>query len=110
MVSGQAGLVKGRFDVRFGSKADVCVAKPYVRFTPESDRESGHPHKVMSALHLKADMCGAVAHVGFGPEADIPLFDDVVGAPDECVRDVEAERLGRLQIDSQVYFCSLLDR
>jgi len=74
MISGQAGLVKGRFDVRFGSKADVCVAKPYVRFTPESDRESGHPHKVMSALHLKADMCGAVAHVCYRPIADTITF------------------------------------
>ena len=55
---------------------------------------------VMSALRPKADMCSANRHVCFGPEADIPLFDDVVGAPDECVRDVEAERLGRLQIDS----------
>ena len=63
-----------------------------------------------SALPPKADMCGATSDVCYGPEADIPLFDDVVGAPDECVRDVEAERLGRLQIDSQVYFCSLLDR
>src|SRR5262245_35864587 len=24
-------------DVRFGSKADICSAKPHVRFTPESD-------------------------------------------------------------------------
>jgi len=28
-----------------------------VRFTPNSDRESGFPHKVMSALPQKADMC-----------------------------------------------------
>ena len=103
-------VVKGCPDVRFGSKADICVAKSDVRFTPNSDRESGLRQTVTSALPPIADMCGAVAHVGFGPEADIPLFDDVVGAPDECVRDVEAERLGRLQIDSQVYFCSLLDR
>jgi hypothetical protein len=26
----------------FGSKADVCVAKPHVRFTPNSDRKSRH--------------------------------------------------------------------
>ena len=26
-------------DVRFGSEADLCVAKPHVRFTPNSDRE-----------------------------------------------------------------------
>ena len=25
-----------RFDVRFGSKADMCSAKRHVRFTPES--------------------------------------------------------------------------
>src|SRR5262245_37603237 len=29
-------------DVRFGSKADICGAKRHVRFTPESDRKSGH--------------------------------------------------------------------
>jgi len=28
--------------VRFGSEADMCSAKGHVRFTPESDRESGH--------------------------------------------------------------------
>src|SRR5690242_11313513 len=31
-------------DVRFGSKADICAAKRRVRFTPNSDRESGHFH------------------------------------------------------------------
>jgi hypothetical protein len=28
--------------VRFGSKADMCTALAHVRFTPNSDRESGH--------------------------------------------------------------------
>jgi hypothetical protein len=28
--------------VRFGSKADICIAKSNVRFNPESDRNSGH--------------------------------------------------------------------
>jgi hypothetical protein len=28
--------------VCYGSKADVCVAKPHVRFTPDSDRKSRH--------------------------------------------------------------------
>jgi hypothetical protein len=37
-------------NVRFGSKADICSAKRHVRFTPNSDRESGFQHKVMSAL------------------------------------------------------------
>ena len=57
--------------VRFGSKADICGAKSDVRFTPNSDRKSGHAAMVMSALHLKADMCGANRHVCFGPIADI---------------------------------------
>jgi len=46
-------------DVRFGSKADICAAIRHVRFTPNSDRKSGLPHKVMSALPPKADMSGA---------------------------------------------------
>jgi len=49
----------------------MCVAKSDVRFTPNSDRESGFPHKVMSALPPKADMCSAVVDVRFGPKADI---------------------------------------
>ena len=48
-------------NVRFGSKADMCVAKCDVCFTPDSDRESGHVPMVMSALPPKADMCGAKA-------------------------------------------------
>ena len=39
-----------------GSKADMCSAKRYVRFTP------------------KADMCSALANVRFVPEADIASF------------------------------------
>jgi hypothetical protein len=57
-------------DVRFGSLADIRSAKGHVRFTPNSDRESEIPQKVMSALPPKADMCGALAYVRFGPIAD----------------------------------------
>ena len=77
-------------NVRFGSKADVCVAKPYVRFTPESDRESGFLRKVMSALPPKADMCSTTRDVRFGPKADScsaakkrSLFDHLLGASEE---------------------------
>src|SRR5262249_31226121 len=72
--------------VRFGSKADMCVAKSDVRFTPNSGRESGFPQTVMSALPPKADMCGATNHVRFGPVADSctaakgSLFDNFVSA------------------------------
>src|SRR5262245_56497628 len=58
-------------DVRFGSKADMCAAKRDVRFTPDSDRKSGHRQPVMSALPPIADSCSAQAHVCFGPKADI---------------------------------------
>src|SRR5262249_59026137 len=58
-------------DVRFGSKADICSAPTHVRFTPNSDRESGHRQTVRSALPPKADMCAATRDVRFGPKADI---------------------------------------
>jgi len=48
-----------RAHVRFGSKADMCAAISHVRFTPNSDRKSGHPQNVMSALPPIADMCSA---------------------------------------------------
>ena len=67
-------------DVRFGSKADMCGAKRYVRFAPESDRESRHPQRVMSALPLKADICSAAAYVRFGPEADSGAQQNIVDA------------------------------
>jgi hypothetical protein len=60
------GIAPGN-NVRFGSEADMCAAKSDVRFTPNSDRESRFPQKVMSALPPKADMCGANRDVCFGP-------------------------------------------
>jgi len=63
-------------NVRFGSKPDRCIAKSDVRFTPNSDRESGFPQEVMSALTPKADMCSALANVCYGPKADIDIRDN----------------------------------
>jgi hypothetical protein len=60
-----------RQHVRFGSLADICSAKRHVRFTPNSDRKSGHAAMVMSALPSKADMCSAASDVCYGPTADI---------------------------------------
>jgi hypothetical protein len=57
----------------FGSQADMCATTGHVRFTPNSDRESGPSRQAMSALPLRADMCSAIAHVGYGPKADIAL-------------------------------------
>jgi hypothetical protein len=63
-------------DVRFGSKADMCVAKRHVRFTPNSDRKSRHAAMVMSALPPKADSCRATAYVCFGPIAEMTVGSD----------------------------------
>jgi hypothetical protein len=65
-------------NVRFGSQADVCSATSDVRFTPNSDRKSGHAQNAMSALPPKANLCDATTGVGFGPEADITTFDQLI--------------------------------
>jgi hypothetical protein len=54
-----------------GQKQTCAAQKSDVRFTPDSDRESGFPQTAMSALPPKADVCGALANVCYGPKADI---------------------------------------
>jgi hypothetical protein len=53
-----------------GQKRTYAVQKGHVRFTPNSDRESGFPQQAISALPPKAGMCGATRDVCFGPTAD----------------------------------------
>ena len=49
--------------------------------------------------------------VRFGSLADIDrLFDHLVGAPDERVRNVDPERLGGLEVDVKLDLGRLLDR
>src|SRR5262245_22425345 len=52
-------------------KSGHMQCKRAIRFTPNSDRESGLPAKVMSALPPRADICGALPNVRFGPKADM---------------------------------------
>jgi hypothetical protein len=88
--------------VRFGSLADMCNAKRDVRFTPNSDRESGHVPMVMSALPPKADM------FRFGPKADMPtLFDHLVGAFEQRPRHrhTHAFAVLRLMANSSLVGC-----
>jgi hypothetical protein len=54
-----------QFDVRFGSKADICTAKRHVRFTPNSDIDC------------------VFRHVRFGPKADIAPPD---GYPEDLLQ------------------------
>jgi len=86
----QSGNRQRKRHVRFGSLADICSAKGHVRFAPNSDRESGFPHKVMSALPPKADMCGAASDVRFGPIADIGLS--------ACLRGLQTKAAARGRI------------
>ena len=76
------GPTRNLVHVRFGSEADICGATTHVRFAPNSDRESGLPPKVMSAIPPKADMCDATRDVRYGPKADITsgLVDYFIGA------------------------------
>ena len=84
----------------------------HVRFTPNSDRESEIPQKVMSALPLKADICGATRNVRFGPIAGTfaRLLDQLVSACEQWQGYRQAERLGSLEADDELEFCGLLDR
>src|SRR6476660_2310531 len=73
----KADMCAANADVCFGPIADICTPtrstrrRDHVRSIRDSDRESGLPQTVMSALLLKADMCGATSNVGYGPIADI---------------------------------------
>src|SRR5262249_40887570 len=81
-----AGQQNQLANVRFGSIADICGAMGDVRFSPNSDRESGLPQTVMSALPPKADMCSAPANVGYGPKADIEDIHSITSS----ARDISA--------------------
>src|SRR5262245_19361115 len=66
-----------------------------------SNRESGLPQTVMSALPPKADMCGANRNVRLGPKADMTLCDHLVGAAEQRLRDSKAESFCRFLVDNQ---------
>jgi hypothetical protein len=66
MVRQRIGLRKSGLDVRFGSKADMCNAQAHVRFTPNSDRESGHGRRTRRPDQTRA--CRAVGGGGLDCE------------------------------------------
>src|SRR5262245_62177398 len=101
MLSSRPTTLNRATNVRFGSTADICTAPAHVRFTPNSDRETGLPVKVMSALPPKADMCSAARNVRFGPIADIAVsLDHLIGASGESKWHVKAKRVGSLEVDN----------
>jgi hypothetical protein len=61
------------------------------------------PRPVEEIVAVQARLVKGLCDVRFGLKADMrPLFDHLVGAPDERVGDVEAECLGGLQVDVQL--------
>ena len=56
-----------------GQKQTCAAQEGMSALPPNSDRESGFPQTVMSALPSKADMCGALGDVCFGPIADMEV-------------------------------------
>jgi hypothetical protein len=63
-------------NVRFGSKADICSAKRHVRFTPNSDRESGHeisePEILSVGIAIAPAFDFGVWQGAGGPRTDAP--------------------------------------
>src|SRR5262245_16181636 len=81
IVAAQTSLVKGRPDVRFGSKADMCGATRDVRFGPTAD-------------------IGSI----------IALFDQLIGAQQQRWRKGHSECVGGLKVDHQLIFGGLFNR
>jgi len=72
MLSIKTSRPEGIVYVRFGSKADICNAKGHVRFTPNSDRKSGFPHKVVSALPRKRTCAVQLGMSAMGQKRTLP--------------------------------------
>jgi hypothetical protein len=67
--------------VRFGSLADICSAKGHVRFAPNSDRESGFPQTVMSALPTNRTCVVQTGMSAKGQKRTLPLVNCDVRVP-----------------------------
>src|SRR6478752_6904085 len=91
--------------VRFGSQADMCGATSHVRFAPNSDRESGLPQPVMSALPPKADMCGATRDIRYGPKADMKSF-----CPCASICSLSLQHIVSRQRAANALECKIADR
>ena len=85
-------------DVRYGSKADICIAKGHVCFTPESD--------------IKCDTgeCPLWAKSGLMHRGKKRLFNQLVGTHLKLMRNREAESLRNLKVDHQLVLRGRLHR
>ena len=94
MRSPEIGRQEACYHVRFGSETDICAAKGHVRFTPESDIQ-----RVTIGCPLRGQK-----------RTLTDLFDHLVGASDEWLRNCEVECLGKLEVDGQLDLRHLLNR
>jgi hypothetical protein len=82
-----------------GSLADMAGGKIHVRFASDS----GHQAVEIDVRQVPfSTICSAAQTES--------LFDYLVGAAQQCERDGETERLGRLEVDCKVDFGGLLYR
>ena len=91
MVPGQRWAGKGASHVRFESKAGMCSAQARVRFSPNSDRESGFPQTGMSALPPKADIRG--------PQSDVRMLICAGGPVSKRVQAFRGTTRGKANVD-----------
>jgi len=81
--------------VRFGSKADICSAIRHVRFTPESDRNSGHRMSMKGRALLLCPASSDVDLLGYG-EGIVHIYAEI---PDSALYlGVTEQKLNRSQI------------
>jgi hypothetical protein len=79
-------------DVRFGPKADILRAYNGVDRQPDANHFSCRRAQWANSGH------------------PLQLLDYLVGAPDQCIGNVDAECLGGFEIYDQLDFRGLLDR
>src|SRR5262249_14375620 len=89
-------LRKGLAKSALGQKRNMCSAQRHVRFTPNSDSESGLPQTVMFAKGQKRTFTRSIDHL--------------VSIRKEGWWYVETKRFGGGQVDDQIKFGRLLDR
>jgi len=89
-------------DVRFGSEADTCAAKSDVRFTPDSDRESGFSRTAICLLYPQKQTCAVQSEMSAkGQKRTSLLIEQLIGTANYCAGDFETQCLCGGEIDEQ---------
>src|SRR6516164_2309741 len=76
-------------------------------FTGQSPMSALPQKRTWISTFVMSALCQKRTHA---PQQNLSLFDDLVGAREQCARDGEAKRLRGLKIDHKVKLGRLLDR